>query len=497
MNRRHFLRNTAALAAASAVSWPAWAAEKTFARHLTAKLVSSPNLPIPEKKRVPFGWTTATIAGANHPPLVLAWPDLPVDVSPTHLRFAIGLDERDEKTAEAFLPKSGRVIGVIELRFVTQFQIYQLALTPADVADLRREGVALRLTRGSDLEIFTAGPDAPAPLLPHLLVPGSADAMSEFFARMNSLACVQQFGWMEGCVLDGLLDLSSLPRYSHLKDAARKHLALFFKGGRLIYENHVTEPSDDKLYGIEGGLPFAALARLEPQNPLLDLAVKFWVSRKRPTGSIQDGGSMSSEGAYTVGYALAEIAKARRSEELMLLALAQVRLRQAALFDGKEFCRTRGDDGKRGNRNWARGIAWQIVGLVRTLIVAGERGDIADLVASFRQLADWVTALQRDDGLWSVFADQPRLAPDTAGSAGIAAALAMGTRRGWLDAKAGAAAARTLAGLQKHLTPDGLLGGVSQSNKGGEGLQRGDYRSIYQMGMGLMAQLIAALPAIE
>ena len=38
-----------------------------------------------------------------------------------------------------------------------------------------------------------------------------------------------------------------------------------------------------------------------------------------------------------------------------------------------------------------------------------------------------------------------------------------------------------------------FVGDVSQSNKGGEGLQRGDYRSICQMGMGLMAQLIAAL----
>ena len=34
---------------------------------------------------------------------------------------------------------------------------------------------------------------------------------------------------------------------------------------------------------------------------------------------------------------------------------------------------------------------------------------------------------------------------------------------------------------------------LSQSNKGDEGLQRSDYRSISQMGMGLMAQLIAAI----
>jgi rhamnogalacturonyl hydrolase YesR len=194
-----------------------------------------------------------------------------------------------------------------------------------------------------------------------------------------------------------------------------------------------------------------------------------------------------------VGYALAEIAQARKSEELMKLALAQVRLRQAALFDGKEFWRTRDDNGKRGNRNWARGIAWQILGLTRTLVVAKNRDDIADLIVSLRQMAEWVMRMQRTDGLWSVFTDEPRLTPDTGGSAGIGAALAIGAKHGWLGAEARAAAQKTLAGLRPHLTSDGLLGGVSQSNKGGEALQRGDYRSIYQMGMGLKAQLSAAL----
>lgn len=44
-----------------------------------------------------------------------------------------------------------------------------------------------------------------------------------------------------------------------------------------------------------------------------------------------------------------------------------------------------------------------------------------------------------------------------------------------------------------ELTPHGFLGGVAQANKGGEELQRGSYRVIYQMGMGLLAQLIASL----
>jgi hypothetical protein len=50
-----------------------------------------------------------------------------------------------------------------------------------------------------------------------------------------------------------------------------------------------------------------------------------------------------------------------------------------------------------------------------------------------------------------------------------------------------------LTALKGSLTADGFLAGVSPSNKGGAAIQRSDYRVIYQMGMGLMAQLLAAL----
>jgi len=163
------------------------------------------------------------------------------------------------------------------------------------------------------------------------------------------------------------------------------------------------------------------------------------------------------------------------------------------LFDGQVFYRTRDAGGTKGNRNWARGVGWQLLGVARTLGVLSERADITDLLDGFRQLAAWVQAFQRGDGLWHVFVDDAALAPDTAGSAGIATALALGRRHGWLPASAGASAAQTLDGLRTHLTPDGFLGGVSQFNKGGESLQRSDYRVIFQMGMGLMTQLIAAL----
>lgn len=476
---------------------PAQPAPTVSAKHLPAKVASSAGLPVPETQRAPFGWQVATVTSGDQPPLVLKWDPLPDGPLPTRFRIAMGLDERDAKVAEVFLPVTGRLLGTLDLKFVSQFQVYELPLTEADVTDLLREGVALRLTHGSDLEILTGGEGAPAALLPHLLVPGTAPPMEEFFQRMNSLAVVQQFGWMEGCVLDGLLDLSAIPRHAAMKDAAQRHLDLFFRDSGLVYENPKSAPSDNRLYGIEGGLPFAALARLHPQDARLDLPLAFWESRRRPTGSIQDGGHLSSEGSYTIAYPMALIAAHRGDEKLMLDALYQCRIRQARFFDGQEFWRTYDDDGKRGNRNWARGIAWQMLGLVRTLEVARGRNDIGDLLIQQQRIADWIIDHQREDGLWSVIVHEPQLVPDTAGSAGIAAALAIGARNGWLDESARDAAARTLAGLGNHLTPDGFLGGVSQSNKGGLELQRSDYRAIFQMGMGLMAQLIAALEEPE
>ncbi|TWU34447.1 Glycosyl Hydrolase Family 88 [Novipirellula artificiosorum] len=471
---------------------PLWAFQPLASKHYPATIDSAPEVSVPSSQRAPFGWTTATIASPSREPLLLSWPSFPEGKVPTHLRIAVALDERDEKIIEAFLPKSKRVLGTMSIRFPAQFQLHQLALDPMDAADIRSEGIGLRVTKGSDLEVFRAGDSLPVTLRPHLLTPGTSRVQDEYLARMNSLAVIQSFGWMEGCVLDGLLDLSEMPPYHNLRASADQHLGMFIQNESLIYDGPRSNPMDGRVYGIEGSLPFAALARTQPDSPLLEIAIEFWRSRRRDNGEISDG-TLTSEGAYTVGYAMAEVAKARGSDELMRIALEQSRIRQQKLFDGTAFDRTLSDEGTRGNRNWARGIAWQMLGLVRTLRVAKDREDIADLVTMLQPFAQWTIEMQRDDGLWSVFADKPNLAPDTGGSAGIAAALAIAAHQGWLEQDAVAAATKTLSGLQHHLTPDGFLDGVAQSNKGGESLQRGDYRVIYQMGMGLMAQLIAAL----
>ena len=329
-------------------------------------------------------------------------------------------------------------------------------------------------------------------LQPHLLLPGTRGLLPEFFDRLGSNASVQPFGWMEGCVLDGLLDLGETPHGKRFTATAKDQLALFLPHGKLVYENSRGVPSDGRNSGIEGTLPFAALARVEPGNPWLDSAAAFWDSRADADGVVADGKTLTSEGSYTVGYPMAVIGRTRKSDRLERAALTQIRVRHRKLFDGQRFTRVRQPDGKTGDVNWSRGIAWQLLGATRTLAALRHRDDIKDAVAECQQLAEWVMKSQRADGLWSVTTSEAKLSADTAGSAGIAAGLAIGSAVGFLGDAAGKSADRTLAALQTHLTADGFLAGVAQANKGGPRLQSGKYRVIYQMGMGLMAQLVAA-----
>lgn len=457
--------------------------------------------------RAPFGWQVAGLWPLASE-LRLVWPDVAASSGNAILRIAV-LDTREPLyRVEVRLAQSGRVVGEFEIRWAAHFQVYESEIN-VSAAELAREGVVLRVIEGDKplWVLVGGGPQTalPAALAPHLLWAGDTDKRAEFFARLGSLASVQCFGWMEGCVLDGLEDLAALPAHSSLDAALHNHLNLFFTpDGGPFYEAFAQwpdgargfgDPADERIYGIEATLPFAALCRAFPDHPALQVALDFWLRHDEP--AIIDGNSLTSEGAYTVGYPMAALAKSRGDEALARRALLQITLRHQGLFDGVRFARTsRPDDNGGfifGNLNWARGVAWQLLGAARTLCELEGWLDVATSRAQFVELASWAREFQLPNGLWSVFLDEPELLPDTSGSAAIAAAFAIGARRGWLPDEFREAARRTDAALDAFLTPDGFLRGASASNKGGEELQRAPYRPIYQMGMGLMAQLIAAL----
>ena len=505
MRRRHFVQFAAA-------SLPAgWALPRaraagpagTAATYLTAD-VHAADTPFPGGKRPPFGWRAAPIPRRGDGTLRLSFPAPPAGRAPAALRFAIALDYRDAARVAVVAAGSGRALGTADVRFTQAFQPFSVDLSPGDAAVAAREGVELTVAGGpGPLWVLSGDPgDAAEPvpeaLTPHLLLTGTDGVWEEFFRRFGSLASLQPFGWMEGCVLDGLLDLAERPGRAAMRAVAERHLALFTPGGELSYEGSRGNPVLGRASGVEGTLPFAAVARLDPSSPLIEIVLKHWDRMRRPGGVVgYAGGRLTGEDTYTLAYPMAVIGRGRGSEELTDSALTQVRVRQNALFDGTEYYRVFDGNGSRSDRGWARGVAWHLLGTARTLDVLKDRDLPADLPDGFRALADWALARplpagHPHAGLWSVFVHDPGLTPDTSGSAGIAAALAIGARNGWLGDEHAAAADRTRAALTAFLTPDGFLGGVAQSNKGGRGLQEGDYRVLFQMGMGLTAQLIAA-----
>lgn len=489
-DRRQFAGVMAGLALLSTVR--AERKPPTQCQHIAAEVTAEP-VDLPKGTRLPFRWSAAGVSSEPTQPVRLKFESDQTAGTPTALRFSIGLETRDVRQVTATSIKSKKKLGTFDVRFSSPFQLYSIDLNEQSGQIALSEGVQLQLTRGElPLMILTDGNKMPDALRPHLLVPGSDSPDKEFFRRFASVASIQPFGWMQGCVFDGLLDMADAGQGDAYREAADRQFELFLPGGKLVYENPRGMPVDGRVYGIEDTLPYAALARIEPDHAVLEIPIKFWKSRQDKEGCIIDGGNTTSEGSYTVGYPLAVIGRARKSDELEKMALAQIRVRQDRLFDGKTFWRTRNTKGGRGNKNWSRGIAWQILGMARTMSVLADRDEVKALIPEFKKLADWTMAYQRPNGLWGVFVDDTKTIPDTAGSAGLAAALAIGYREKWLDKQAAEAADKAIEGLKTYLTPDGFMDGVSQGNKGGEALQRGNYRVIYQIGMGLLAQTIAA-----
>jgi len=455
-------------------------------------------------RRAPFGWPVIRILPGEEVPLSLL-PPAPPAPRGGWLRFTVSVDDREEKLLAVRIPGEDTLLGIVDLRYCHSLEPFQLHLDAGSYARVAREGVLITLSAAtSPLWLLDCAipPDA-LPLAPQLIPDHpsaggnalSADTTRAFFQTLGSLASVQTFSWMEGCVLDALFDLhEASPDASRLR-AFDAHLALFIKpDGRLVYENPRGQPSDNRIYGIEGTLPFAQLAKRSPKHPLLYLAITFFLEKFRDDGSFTDHEPVTAEGSYTVAYPLAVIAQNRRDADLARISANILRIRRASLHRPEGIWLRYHADGSRTFRSWARGVAWYLLGLARSIEHLEGLTDLADLKADFRTAAAWVLRYQRPDGLWGCFIDDPATLADTSGSAGIAAALARGVRSGLLPGTALLDAAhRTWDGLLPHLTPDGILSGAAQANRAGESLQRGPYRVLSPMGMGLMGQLAGAL----
>lgn len=474
----------------------------TTSYHIATITGRDPAVTVPPDKRVPFGWSAVAVpASADAPGVVLRWNRPQTLATPPRLRITTALDVREAKRIEATTAETGESLGFFDIRFASVCQPFEITLPASLAARAMGEGVRLRQREGAlPLWLFDGtNRDLPEAFAPHLLGTVGGDRWREFEARLCSEASLQAFGWIEGCVLDGLLQTSLLPGGEAAARALTTHLRHYVSvAGDLDYEGPTSQPLHNRVYGMEGLLPFAILAQAEPRNPVLKLAEQEIRARLDRDKAVIDHGATSTEGAYIAGYPLAALSRAWDRDDLAALAVAQLRVRRERNVIGTTIYQKIDSDGKKHLPNWARGVAWYLLGFARVLDVldpGAKSADLTDLRTEFRRAAEWAVSFQRPDGLWGNFLDDPTSRADTSGSAGIATALALGARRGWLPAEARTAARKTVSGLEVYLTPDGFLGGMAQFNKGGEALQRSDYRVIAPMAMGLTAQLRAALRA--
>lgn len=483
ITRRQALAMLACAGAAPARAGSRCAVAEVEARHRAAP---------PEPLRA--GWSAFCLGPGSRGGARLRWSR--GLAGPARLRVTVAFDARENLRVRARTLRSRAWLGTLDVRFAYPLQPFELALNERQTEQATSEGVELTLVEGRG-PLWLFGAEAPpefGPLGPHLRSEEPAGAAA-FEQAVESLAIAQPFGWMEGCVMDGLEQRRARLGLGSSGRALQQHMAAFVD--RRETPRYAPHLDTAVRHGTEGLLPFAMLAKLDPGHPALDEMLAFCTRTAAERGGvIRDGSMTTAEGCYTLAYPLAALGRARGEAKLRSLAVAQLLDRIELLPHGGALYLRASEDGSRTFANWARGVAWFALGIVRTM----EELPAEEIPARAREALAWCAGLalrwQNPQGLWHCFLDDPATGVETSGSAGIAAALACGAR--WLPeperARRAARAAHAEL-MRRHLVPGGYLGGVSQANRDGERLQRNGYRVIGHFGAGLLAQLDAALKA--
>ena len=164
--------------------------------------------------------------------------------------------------------------------------------------------------------------------MPHLLVYGDkikkdTESSGRWKDRLLSLESLQTFGWQQGIVWDGLLELSK--NSSQAKKVLLQQLDLYFAQNSLVYCNLNNIKTVDKIHTVESILPFAILAQTNSTHSLLKTAIKFCETHANADGVIADGTGynrmVKTEECYTVSYPLAVLAKTLNRPDLANLAI--------------------------------------------------------------------------------------------------------------------------------------------------------------------------------
>ncbi|EON78379.1 hypothetical protein ADIS_1242 [Lunatimonas lonarensis] len=507
MDRRDFLKaisvTSAAIPLVSANAFSLYPSHSKNTRlvYHPASQITAMDIEVPEGKRLPFGWEAFAVKPGTEDPSVHLSFDLEGDVPYPSLRLRLCsvMDIREEMLIEVYLGRTSELIGTLDIRYPIVIQVFELLIPPAFHGKIGREGLSLKMVKGSTPAwFFSGGTNNPTnQLLTAHLLSHSTDnpTLNNFFSSFYSINSIQQFGWMEGCVLDGLYDMFKSTSNPLAKRVIDQHLALFFdEHRRLNYEGPRSQILYDLIYGIECPLPIAVITKLYPDHPAVDLLITYCMN------DLREENNLTTEGCYTLAYPMAEAAAARYHKDLAELAIHHLLIRSDRLVKNGHIYQRETSDGMVSFESWARGVAWYMQGLVRSWMALHNHSEFRGLpgLETIKRLylssVEWALHYQQKNGLWYCYLAQPETGYDTSGSLGIAAAIALGQKNGILPTDVTKQLIKTKNAVKSYLTPDGMISGTAQSNKGGEELQKSGYRVISSYASGLYAQLIASLP---
>lgn len=422
------------------------------------------------------------------------------------ISLTIGLDIRKvhnhAEGPEAFPVEvhigNGLLLGTLDIRYAYPFIPYLLDLDRSRAEAVWAHGLVLtsRPDQENVVWFMTQGVTGAEALLPALYPVIDTDRYQRFLDKMFSLSSLQPFGWFEGCVMDALKAYSQLGE-ERARHTLQAHWDFYLPGGELRYLNPRSMPTHDVIENVELALPLATLD-ICPNPRLEQILTEFARRQDRVEANDGDQRGYTSEPCYTLAYPVALLSKMRGLPELQGIATRLLRRRVTLLWEGDRFTQNRHGTGERWFVNWGRGLAWLLLGIVKTASLLDHPEHVAEFRQKFVEIVEWAAQFRNSGELWNCFLDDPASGQEVSGSAGIAAAIVLAVQQEWLGEDYLKLSREVHQQIRDHyLNEEGWMQGTAQSNRDGDRLQRGGYRVISQMGMGLFASLDAALLSLE
>jgi unsaturated rhamnogalacturonyl hydrolase len=188
-------------------------------------------------KYIPFEWAFSEISNGSEG-VKLSWNQLiPTNNESIHLRITSATDVREVLVLEVKTAITGKKIADWDLRFAALMQPFDLEIPKENLKAVFTEGIILKVVKGTKPFCFFTGNNtqkiAPIAYQPHLMVRGNELKKDAWKDRLLSLESLQTFGWQQGIVWDGLLELS---KYSiKAKTVLAQQLDLYFDNNSLVY----------------------------------------------------------------------------------------------------------------------------------------------------------------------------------------------------------------------------------------------------------------------